>query len=688
MTSPGGSRKAKTSVFLVQQGVWEMPLESMPLASGYIKATALVDDRIRESADIAIHNFRGGTTNAAMANAMFSSGPPDVIAFSVLGWNFRSFGALAETFKQLNPDGWVVFGGTHVAEQAARVFRTFPEVDVVVNGEGELTFRDLLNARLDGADRRDLRSVAGISYQDAEGVVVTNPERERIEDLEVIPSPFLTGALDLTDADGEFRYDVALMETNRGCPYKCAFCYWGGAVAQKVRAFSIERLRQELELFAKLKVHTVVLCDANFGLLPGDVEFVEALIETRDKYGFPRALETSWAKNKSKRFYQIVKMMKEAGMRSSFTLALQTLSDNALESMNRRNMKVNEWEDLVAWLDKEGLDCYAELIWGAPGETIESFMDGYDRLSRRVSRIAVYPILLLPNTDYSEKKELFGIKSVRGDNDDFEYVLAHDTMTFADNQQMQRFLFWARVLAENVVLRYIWVALRHLAGMTQSQVLRNFDGWIAEVDDPTAVPLRGFAETPFGGAGLGAAISYLYTEPEAERLLNRWWDESIRPLVPAETSALLDEVFRYDLMTQPVYRPAGAGSADEDLPITVVRGEEYYVREDVEFAYDVPAIVAGLRAETGPDLSPSPVTVDLYYRTGSESTVTSTNHETIIHFMGMTQDEVVRGATGQDMGMVTDEEEMLADTGTDGPSSGGRKPLAISVLKSDKGGCA
>jgi radical SAM C-methyltransferase len=635
-----GNAAPKKRVYLVQQGVWEMPLESMPLASGYLKATALADDRIRAATDIQIHNFRGGTNNAAMANAMFSHGYPDVLSFSVMGWNFRQFGELAATFKQLNPDGIVVFGGTHVANQAARTFRIFPEVDVVVNGEGEFTFRDLLHAYLDGTPTEALHGVAGVSFRDKGGAVVTAEDRERIVDLESIPSPFLTGALDLTDDNGDFRYDVALMETNRGCPYKCSFCYWGGAVGQKVRAFSIERLRRELELFAKLKVHTVVACDANFGLLPGDVDFVEALIETRDRFGFPRALETSWAKNKSKTFYRIVKMMKDAGMRSSFTLALQTLSDDALDTMNRRNMKVNEWEDLAAWLDQEGLDCYAELIWGAPGETVESFMEGYDRLSQRVSRIAVYPILLLPNTDYMEKRDLLGIKAVRGDNDDFEYVLSHQTMTFEQNQQMQRFLFWARVVAENAVLRHVWLPLRQFAGLTQSQVLRDLDAWTAEVDDAAAVPLRSAVATAAGGTGaFGAAISYLYTDPAAKQLLIRWWRESIRPMLPAAAAPLLDEVFRYDLLTQPLYRPAGAPT-DDDLPVVTVRGGEYYLRANVKLSHDVPTIVTTLRAGGEVSLEPSPRTVDLYYRTGSESAVTSTNHEIVMHFMGQTEDEL------------------------------------------------
>src|SRR5690606_21964306 len=88
-----------TKVCLVQQGVWDMPLESMPLAAGYLKSTALSDDRIRREANIEIVNFRGGVTNTMMANTLFTDGVPDVIAFSVLGWNYRSFGALAGTFK-------------------------------------------------------------------------------------------------------------------------------------------------------------------------------------------------------------------------------------------------------------------------------------------------------------------------------------------------------------------------------------------------------------------------------------------------------------------------------------------------------------------------------------------------------------------------------------------------------------
>lgn len=639
------TESGKVIVDLVQQGIWDMPLESMPLASGYLKSTALADDRIAQNFDINIRNFRGGVTLSTMAYQLFSERVPSIVAFSVLGWNYRTFGALAETFKQLNPDGWVIFGGTHVANQADRVFRMFPHVDIVVNGEGEFIFRDLLHASLDGATGTSLAAITGISYRDSDGNVLTTPPRDRLSNLDEIPSPFLTNAIEMTDEHGRFRYDVALMESSRGCPYKCAFCYWGGAVGQKVRAFSRERMRAELEFFAKLRVHTIVLCDANFGLLPGDVALVDDLIEMRDRHGFPRALETSWAKNKSKTFYEIVSKMKRAGMRSSFTLALQTLDDQTLDLMNRKNMKVNEWEDLSEWLSREGLDCYAELIWGAPGETVESFMEGYDRLTRRVSRIACYPMLLLPNTDYGDKRAEYGIISVRGDHDDFEYVLKNDTVTFAENLQMQRFLFWARVIAEMAVIRNIWVALRELAGIRQTQVLRDLGDWVTTTDDPAAEPLRNILESVvFGTGDVGSAIGYVYTEPDVKRMLRRWWSENIRPLVDPSVAPFLDEVFRFDLLTQPICAGPSGELPSDDVELVMVRGEEHYLRRAVRLEYDIPTIMRALRSDQRPPLDPCPTFVDIYYRTGSESAVTSTNHETIVHFMGMTTDEVLTNA--------------------------------------------
>ena len=605
-----------------------MPTESMPLAAGYLKAAALAEDAINDAMRLEIFNFGGDAGHLTMVRRLFADGPPDILACSALGWNVRAFVAVAQTFKQLNKAGWVIFGGTHVANQGDRLLREHPEIDIIVNTEGEFVLRDLLLAYLGGRPVRDLPDVGGISYRDDGGAIVTTKEPGPIADLSLVPSPFLTGAIPLSDSQGRFRYDVALMETNRGCPYHCAFCYWGGAVGQKVRSFPRERLRAELELLAYHGAHTIVLCDANFGMLPADLEFVDDLIHLRERYGYPQALESSWAKNKSAIFFQIVQALKKHGLTSSFTLALQTLNDAALDTMQRRNMKLNQWEDLARWLRAAGLDAYAELIWGAPGETYDSFLDGYDRLARLVPRIAVYPLIVLPNTAYALQRQQLGLVTVKGDLDDYEYVVATPDISIADNARMQRFVLWARGIAENLVLRNIWAPLHALTELRQSQVLLSMAGWFGRCAHPAAAGLD-LTDSAIGQPGAVLAfLRHLYTNPSVDQLLRQWWRDEIEPLIPAPVREFLVEVFEYDLATKPIYDPG----RHADLESVTGGRDTHYVRRRVSFRFDIPAAVAALAAGEPNSLEPEPIVFDLWFKDGFRYHLD--NHELAIQFVG------------------------------------------------------
>jgi radical SAM superfamily enzyme YgiQ (UPF0313 family) len=628
----------KKRIWIAQQGVWDARLESMPLAAGYLKAYACADPRINAECDIRIFSLSGGDTTLKIVEKLFFRDIPDVVCFSVLGWNYDNFKKVAETFKQYNPNGWVIFGGNHVARQGHRVFAESPHVDIVVNGEGEATFHDILAAFVAGASRNELHKVEGVSFRAAGGKVTTTSERARISDLDEIPSPILSGAIQLLNENGEFRYDVAIMETNRGCPHKCAFCYWGGAIGQKVRGFSRERLRAELELYGRLGVNDLILCDANFGLMHQDRAFVEDLIEVRDKYGFPRNLESSWAKNKSRTFFEIVERMKDAGLHSNFTLALQTLTPSALKLMGRDNMKVNEWEDLARRLQQQGMQCYAELIWGCPGETYETFIEGYDKLAKSVYRIATYPHLLMPNTEFFDNRDEFEFRTIRGDNDDFEYVLSHSSMSVEDNRKMLRFLFWARILAEYMLFRSLWLVMQALEGVTQSKILLSLDEWLDGQDDPIARGLkrcRTEVVDNFDLSRVSTGIRYVAAEPGVNGLLQRWWTECFAQRLSDEHRDLLSDVFAYDLATRPISelpqpRPSDPALDDREE----VSGVPYFVRRDQSFRYDVPALVREIQSGERLSLEPCTHMTDLYYKVGFDDFVD--NHEFYPQFVGKT----------------------------------------------------
>lgn len=615
-------------VGIVQQSAWDIPMDSVPLAAGYLKAVIEADAALAPEAKVTVRNFRGGAALSEMARCLFAANIPDVLAFSVLGWNYRNFVCLAETYKQLHPDGLVVFGGTHVSSQAAKVFREAPAVDVVVNGEGERTFHDLITVVLAEQRNPDLAGVAGLSYRGADGMVCTTADRDRIQDLDEIPSPFLTGAIPMVDATGRFPYEFALMETNRGCPYKCAFCYWGGAIGQKVRSFSRQRLAAELDLFGYHQVPTVFLCDANFGMLAADEEFVEDLVRTHERYGFPKALEANWAKNKSARFHRIVTTLKQHELKSSFTLALQTLTDEALDQMHRRNMNVNQWEDLVEWLTEKGLDCYAELIWGAPGDTPESFLSGYDRLAERVPRIAVYPLLLLPNTSYTQQRERHGFITVRGEHDDFEYVLANRSASVSEHLQMQRFMYLARLLGENQYYKRLWKPARCLGGLTQAQVITSLLDRLEASNSPAVQKfLEAFpviAESPAVASG----HRLLYSEPELEAEIQRWWREVVVERFPAAWREFGKQVYVFDHWARPVYQPPGTL-----VPSGWALLDEQYISDPVPLDYAIEQILDQLGGIPMPAPRRRPETYRFRSLSGFYNHLD--NHETGAHYFAV-----------------------------------------------------
>ena len=629
----------KRKVYLVMQNAWDSDLLTMPLALGYLKAYAEADPNLSRAVDIRIFNYSRRATVSQMAVDLFSD-PPDVLACSVLGWNYDNFGRLSDTFRQVRPGGWCVFGGNHVSHQAHRVFQRYPSVSLVVNGEGEITFRDVLAAHVADRPLEACVAIPGVSLRHEDGTIVTAPERARLTNLDDVPSPFLTGAIPLFDAAGRFLYDTALMETCRGCPYRCAFCYWGGAVGQKMHGFSRGRLRAELEFFAERRIENLCLCDSNFGMRPADVEFVEDLIAVRQQRGYPRDLVTSWAKNKSKNFYSIVKILKDTGFHTDFTLSLQTLNSEALAHMQRQNMKLNDFEDLCAWLETEGMDAHAELIWGAPGETRATFLAGYDRVAKYVTRVATYPLLLLPNTEYANTKAEHGMVTIRDGSSDYEFVLSHASISLRENQKMHRFLFWARLLAEYQVFRRVFPAVLRVGGITQSQVILDVDEWFVQQTDPALLALARHVDEVvenFDITRIPNAVLHTYLhEAELEPLFERWWCDRILPQCDPLYGAFLQDVFRYDWLSRPHHDEEarrGVGIADID-------GEQFWVRSRDDFRYDVPRVLAEL-CHSDPGIaigSPHWQEVVLYYRKGFASVVAS--HEFVARYSGKTETDL------------------------------------------------
>jgi hypothetical protein len=211
-------------------------------------------------------------------------------------------------------------------------------------------------------------------------------------------------------------------------------------------------------------------------------------------------------------------------------------------------------------------------------------------------------------------------------------------MTMQDNQAMQKFMFWARTLGENAYFRWIWTPLRILANLSQSAVLQLASDWFEASEDPVAKQLLGKRWLVTNSQVVAAAMRLFYSEPEFERLFRQWWVEKVLPLVPEQHRRFVDEVYRYDWLTRPLYY-------DEDKPTldqAVINGDPYWVRKNVRFEYRVRELVQAMKAGETPEIRPDQTVVSLYFRPEFWDYVD--NMEVAIQFVGVELDEPGPGA--------------------------------------------
>jgi radical SAM superfamily enzyme YgiQ (UPF0313 family) len=327
----------------------------------------------------------------------------DVAGFSAYIWNVQLSLAIAEELKRRQPETLIVFGGPQVPERpaAAEAFlRANPFVDVLCHGEGEAVFTALLDRAASG---RDFADVPGISLLNG-GRFETHPKAPRMTDLEQIPSPYTGGAFDdLFAARPDDRW-VMIWETNRGCPFSCAFCDWGSATASKVFRFDMERLDREIAWMAEREIPFVWVADANFGALKRDYELTQKVVDAYQRTGFPSSMTVQSTKNATERAYEIQKLLQSSLNAYGVTLALQSVNESTLSHINRANISSETFRELQRRFAADGVYTYSDLILGLPGESYAEFAGGIARViaDGQHNHLQVYSCSVLPNAEMGD----------------------------------------------------------------------------------------------------------------------------------------------------------------------------------------------------------------------------------------------------------------------------------------------
>lgn len=372
-----------------------------PLASGYLCAYAANDPELAANYTFRICDAPVTVEREKLVEELVGQAS-DVYGLTCYVWNMGIVRWLLDRLVRELPAAQFILGGSQVMEQAGQYVPQSWSNVVVCNGEGERSFHDYLREL--GTDNPDLSRVPGISFW-RDGELITTARPERIKDLNEVPSPYTTGLFE----PGKYAY--AVLETNRGCPYHCGFCFWGGATNAKVNRFETDRVLGDLEWISDNKFMILYLADANFGMLPRDVDITKHIIELRKRAGYPLMVVMNAAKNKPERMAEITKLLVGGGMLTSQPISLQSSSDGVLDLIHRTNIRGETYTELHRTLREEKISSYTEMIWPLPGETLDSYRRGLTKLCRsRADTILVYLQLLLNNTDIYDNRERFGIK--------------------------------------------------------------------------------------------------------------------------------------------------------------------------------------------------------------------------------------------------------------------------------------
>jgi tRNA A37 methylthiotransferase MiaB len=321
------------------------------------------------------------------------------VGFSVYIWNRSYSNVLARELKKANPDIFIIWGGPEPPIEKSDFFDRLPFVDVCVKLEGEKSFKAILEHYVTD---KDYTTIPGLLINN-NGELINTGDSLRIDDLDTIPSPYLSDVFKpLMEKHPEIRWNATL-ETNRGCPYACTFCDWGSLTYNKVKKFNLERVYEELEWIGKNQCDFVSLTDANFGIFPErDSLIADKLIQVQKKYNNPKAYTIAWAKNQKREVVDIVrKLIYEGGSKLGLNLSVQTMDENVLDIIKRKNLDTNKIEEVFELCEQYNIPLYTELILGLPGETLESWKNNFYRLFEAGNHtgITIYQAQLLENAE-------------------------------------------------------------------------------------------------------------------------------------------------------------------------------------------------------------------------------------------------------------------------------------------------
>jgi anaerobic magnesium-protoporphyrin IX monomethyl ester cyclase len=382
--------------------VWFVMGEYLPPPYGIIQLAAYLEKEVKD-VEIKVLDCNAQQIDWKKLEEQIAAFNPDIVASSALATcNAYVVARTLETAKKINPNTLTVTGGQHFTVTAQESLETYPEIDVIVRGEGEQTLAELVR---NANEKSVFPKIKGISFRH-NGKIFHNQARPLIENLDDLPYPGYHFVKDIVHkyhfaAMAGFHSRYALIEGSRGCPHSCTFCTQWRHWQRTWRIKSPKRIADEMEFcYQNFGSRFIWLTDDNLGAGQRVSEIADEILHheiSDDLMWFVQARCDDIVRNE-----KALPKLRKSGLRWVL-LGVETPKQSTLESF-KKGITSEDAKKAVNLLKKSDIAAHTMFIIGERKDTAESIASLREFVNELDPDFAIFAILTpFPGTEIFEQ---------------------------------------------------------------------------------------------------------------------------------------------------------------------------------------------------------------------------------------------------------------------------------------------
>ena len=296
---------------------------------------------------------------------------PDILGIQFYSYEPKEILCIGQQVKEKLPACYTLLGGHAATLHGELLLKLHDYIDLIIYGEGEITFRELAS-RLSG--QQDISDCKGIIYRNNDGEIIRNPARRQIKNLDDLPFP----VKDLHSNDKDDKIGKLFnIQTSRGCYGNCSFCVEVRIVDKKLeiwRGRSMENVIEEMEGICNEYPNSPIA----FSIIDSAFEDPEPIEKSRIKQ-FVTLMEQkklkcafsifTRAESWKEKDIELIRRLKKVGL-FKVQIGFESGSDRILKIFHKR-ARVEDSITASKLFREEGIDVFGFLIMFHPYITIE-----------------------------------------------------------------------------------------------------------------------------------------------------------------------------------------------------------------------------------------------------------------------------------------------------------------------------